>query len=170
MILFVAGFRWLPWQRFVSVMGKGFLLLIAALYFMLCIYLEKKLKKIPCYICSLSFAKWKYSSVKITSYGMYMLYCPDKDILQIFGLQLSSDLNLVPFMVPILACSARHTCVMLRQEVPFLLWNRWPLLIWLTFIVWQNPNGCVWYMASAIEGLWNFVGSTAWKHTGIKRS
>lgn len=109
---------------------------------------RKKLQKIPCYICSLSFAKWKYSWVKIASYGMYMLLCPAKHILQSFGLQLSSDLDLVPFMVLILACSVRHMCVMLRQEVPFLLWNHWPfLLVCLTFIVWQNPNACAWYMA-----------------------
>lgn len=104
---------------------------------------RKKLQKILCYICSLSFAKWKYSWVKIASYGMCTLYCAAKHILQSFGLQLSSDLDLVPFMVFILAFSVRHMCVMLKQEVPFLLWNLWPLLlVCLTFIVWQNPNAC----------------------------
>lgn len=105
-----------------------------------------KLQKIPCYICSLAFAKWKYFWLKIASYGMYMLYCPAKHILQSFGLQLNSDLDLVPFLVLIEAhvCDAQAGGSILLP----ILWNCWPLLlVCLTFIVWQNPNACAWYMA-----------------------
>jgi len=93
---------------------------------------------------------------------MCILYCTCKHILQSFGLCLSLDLNVLPSMVHVLVCAWRHTCIVLRQEVPWFLWSLLVSSAGLSCLYSVTKpgglvggNACAWYGWQGKEGLLN---------------
>lgn len=92
---------------------------------------------------------------------MYTLCCACRHILQYFGLLLGIGLDMFSCVVLVclclFVCALMHRYVVLRQELPFVLWNLLAFSAFFFFFLLfycdktqknGQMNACTWYMAS----------------------